>query len=223
MAAINSTQGTMALDRPGNSLRRPGEKRHQYRPQHHRRATRRGPLTKSEIERFKSALLAKRDELLGTLSEIRREVPMMDARDAGPMDSADIASIGQEIDEDHWLLQSESHVLDDIEQALERMRQGTYGFCQECRNPIPRRRLQVIPWARYCVPCAEGLESPQQRTNENERQKWAEECAYRLKELFEPWLKAHDVEGKEFYEYEMNELLDYYDDPLRKSLIESLC
>lgn len=40
-----------------------------------------------------------------------------------------------------------------IEEALERLHQGTYGSCLNCGEPISAKRLSAIPWARYCVNC----------------------------------------------------------------------
>ena len=45
--------------------------------------------------------------------------------------------------------------LEEIEAALARIEAGTYGRCQYCGCPIPRRRLEVRPFARGCVPCSE--------------------------------------------------------------------
>ena len=39
--------------------------------------------------------------------------------------------------------------------ALDRLREGEYGTCIRCEKPIPSRRLQVLPWAKFCVPCQE--------------------------------------------------------------------
>jgi DnaK suppressor protein len=39
--------------------------------------------------------------------------------------------------------------------ALERLQLGEYGFCIRCEKEIPARRLQVVPWAKFCVPCQE--------------------------------------------------------------------
>ncbi len=55
-----------------------------------------------------------------------------------------------------------------IDHALTKMDEGRYGQCEACRRPISVKRLQVVPWARYCVPCAGmresfaqgGIESP---------------------------------------------------------------
>ncbi|MDI3408966.1 TraR/DksA family transcriptional regulator [Streptomyces cavernicola] len=44
-------------------------------------------------------------------------------------------------------------VLADVEAALERMDQGTYGTCHRCERPIAVERLQVVPQARFCGPC----------------------------------------------------------------------
>jgi DnaK suppressor protein len=42
-----------------------------------------------------------------------------------------------------------------VEEALDRVRSGDYGVCLSCDQPIPPKRLQALPWARYCVPCQE--------------------------------------------------------------------
>jgi len=42
-----------------------------------------------------------------------------------------------------------------INEALERIKEGTYGICAECEKPISPKRLQAVPWAKYCVPCQE--------------------------------------------------------------------
>ncbi|QGV81952.1 TraR/DksA family transcriptional regulator [Streptomyces ficellus] len=45
------------------------------------------------------------------------------------------------------------HALKDIDAALARLQQGTYGTCQGCDRPIPVERLEILPYARCCVPC----------------------------------------------------------------------
>ncbi len=44
-----------------------------------------------------------------------------------------------------------------LNSALDRLREGEYGVCTRCNKPIPPRRLQVLPWAKYCVPCHEYI------------------------------------------------------------------
>jgi DnaK suppressor protein len=44
-----------------------------------------------------------------------------------------------------------------LNEALRRLDDGEYGICENCQNAIPARRLEVIPWASFCVPCQEQL------------------------------------------------------------------
>jgi DnaK suppressor protein len=43
--------------------------------------------------------------------------------------------------------------LNQISDALRRIAEGRYGTCERCAGPIPRERLEVLPHARFCVPC----------------------------------------------------------------------
>jgi len=49
-----------------------------------------------------------------------------------------------------------------VEEALDRMRSGDYGICLACEQAIPPKRLQALPWARYCVPCQEAIGTNQE-------------------------------------------------------------
>ena len=44
-----------------------------------------------------------------------------------------------------------------IEEALDRIEAGDYGICLSCEEPIPSKRLQALPWAKYCVSCQQSL------------------------------------------------------------------
>lgn len=50
-------------------------------------------------------------------------------------------------------------VLADVEAALERMGQGTYGICRQCRLPVEPARLRIVPQARYCGRCHQVREA----------------------------------------------------------------
>jgi len=43
-----------------------------------------------------------------------------------------------------------------VDEALERLVSGEYGVCQACEQPIAPKRLQALPWARFCVNCQEN-------------------------------------------------------------------
>lgn len=56
------------------------------------------------------------------------------------------------------LLSSDGDRLEQIEAALEKIADGSYGSCEECGGRIPKARLELIPDTAYCVKCASKLE-----------------------------------------------------------------
>jgi DnaK suppressor protein len=56
------------------------------------------------------------------------------------------------------LAEVESRELASIEQALERMREGSYGTCEGCSGKIPMARLEALPYATYCINCQREIE-----------------------------------------------------------------
>ena len=56
-----------------------------------------------------------------------------------------------------------------VEEALDRVRSGDYGVCLACEQPIPPKRLQALPWARYCVPCQEEIGMNQEEDSQEVR------------------------------------------------------
>src|SRR5438094_10670657 len=44
-----------------------------------------------------------------------------------------------------------------VEEALDRIEAGDFGVCMSCEEPIPTKRLQALPWAKYCVDCQETI------------------------------------------------------------------
>ena len=61
---------------------------------------------------------------------------------------------------DEWLFlrqnRLECELLRELEAALRRLAGGEYGICQGCREPISAKRLEALPWARFCVGCQEA-------------------------------------------------------------------
>jgi DnaK suppressor protein len=78
---------------------------------------------------------------------------------ADPYDTADFAEKSHE----EWLFiqrnSLDTELLRETEAALTRLRDGTYGTCQDCGMPVSRKRLEAVPWTRYCVSCQERHQS----------------------------------------------------------------
>lgn len=71
---------------------------------------------------------------------------------------ADLATDTQELETLDILSEKRTKEIQEIENALERLENGTFGFCLACKDPIPTARLKVLPEARYCLECEEDME-----------------------------------------------------------------
>ena len=74
-----------------------------------------------------------------------------------PSDEGDLSQQHHE----EWIFLNRNTIdmklLREISDALQRIEQGTYGVCLECEEPISVKRLEAVPWARYCVACQEQV------------------------------------------------------------------
>lgn len=68
----------------------------------------------------------------------------------------------------------------------------------------------------------EFVDLPGKAADDKEKQRWAEEHARRLQQRFEQWQKPFGIDGAEYHRYLIEQLRDFYNEPLRKSLIESI-
>lgn len=122
--------------------------------------TSRDRLSPAQIEEFKAMLCAKRNEILGNVTTMELEALRRESSDLSnmPTHMADIGTDNYEIDNILGLMDSERKILMEIDIALSRIENGTYGICEINGEPIPKARLEAIPWARYCIKCAGLIE-----------------------------------------------------------------
>lgn len=113
-------------------------------------------LTSSEIREFQALLLAKRIEILGNVICLEDETLRKQRSDLSslPIHMADMGTDNYEQSLSLELLDSERKVITEIDHALQRIEEGTYGICEVGGETIPKQRLEAIPWARLCVACA---------------------------------------------------------------------
>lgn len=125
-----------------------------------KRETKRKKLSPAEIRKFEAMLLAKRNEILANVTSMESEALRRERSDLSnlPIHMADLGTDNYEIENIIGLMSSERKMLSEIDEALNRIEAGTYGTCEGNGEPIPRARLNAIPWARYCVACATLLE-----------------------------------------------------------------
>ena len=110
----------------------------------------------AETEKIRAALAARRDELQTeydqTLTEIT-ELQRDRLTDSAGDDQADTGTKTFEREQEISLANSILERISQVERALERLDEGSYGWCERCGNPIPVERLAAFPSATLCVTC----------------------------------------------------------------------
>ena len=113
-------------------------------------------LDKKTLQRLKKVLLKEREEIIGEVKQIHES-----SREMGQDGIQDIGDEAANIYNKQILLslsENERVRLQEMDEALDRMENGTYGICEECGGGIGLKRLEVRPVAIYCVPCKTKLE-----------------------------------------------------------------
>jgi len=110
-------------------------------------------LTKKELEKFQNVLLDRRVQIEKNLTGTTLELDDMMGLELN--DEGDHAATSAKSMVDSAILVQQRKELNEIELALDKIRRGTYGICEMCEDPIATARLEVKPFARYCITCRE--------------------------------------------------------------------
>jgi DnaK suppressor protein len=126
------------------------------------------PSVTNEYEPFRKTLLEMRGKLLEEFAATRVPETLVVQTEIGDL----VDQAGDERDRELSLLLTgrEKEKLLAINEALEKLKEGTYGICEECGEKITPGRLKVMPLARSCVNCQQNLEremSLQRRVEED--------------------------------------------------------
>lgn len=115
-------------------------------------------MDKKELAYFKNLLLEKRKEILEELGYIK-DVSENGSEDRFGEDTtysthmADHGTDEQEREKRFYHASRENKFLIYIDEALDRIENGTYGICIGCHQEIPKERLEAVPHTQKCVPC----------------------------------------------------------------------
>jgi YteA family regulatory protein len=109
-------------------------------------------LLLEERERVTAAIQNLHDDHPGSMSEETGEDSVYDNH------LADTATETYDRELDYTLEENSEHVLAEIDAALQRIEDGTYGTCTNCGKPIPRERLEARPYATLCIDCQRDRE-----------------------------------------------------------------
>lgn len=116
-----------------------------------------------DTDRFREALLEERTRVEAAIQNLHDENPGTLSEDAGEETAydnhlADTATETYDRELDYTLEENSEHVLADIDAALKRITEDTYGICTNCGEPIAVERLEALPWATLCIDCKRDRE-----------------------------------------------------------------
>jgi len=122
------------------------------------------PFNSVRLKEFQARLMKIKTILREGMGHLEDNSLKKSGRDASgnlsnlPIHLADAGSDTFEQDFSLGLLEGEDIEAKEIDEALERIDNKTYGICEECSKPIAENRLKVIPYARFCIKCQESAE-----------------------------------------------------------------
>ncbi|MCD5397723.1 TraR/DksA family transcriptional regulator [candidate division NPL-UPA2 bacterium] len=126
-------------------------------------------MKKKEREELKQLLEKERDALLSQIKHLENNSLNKSQREAsGDLSgySFHMADMGTDNFDREFalaLVDSEQKLLYEVNKALQRLREGKFGFCEQCQKLIGRKRLQAVPYARLCIKCGEKKEEEKKR------------------------------------------------------------
>ncbi len=116
-------------------------------------------MDEKRLDHYRNVLLEELRRRSENVRENQLDALEMAAADDGVKDVADMSlqDVSQEIE--YRLSERESQMVADIDQALLRLDEGSYGVCARCGNDIPDARLDALPTARYDAQCQSLIEA----------------------------------------------------------------
>ncbi len=110
-------------------------------------------LSDQDLANFKELLLHVRGVITGDISKLEQDAFGIDGEVGGVDAVADGGSDSYTQAFSLELLQIDEHTLREIDEALERLSEGSFGRCEECESWLLKDRLRAIPYATHCVGC----------------------------------------------------------------------
>src|SRR5579875_1789022 len=109
-------------------------------------------MTKHDLNEFRRLLETKQRELLAGSSD-RAEILIENAAE-------EFDRLQQQLNREVAIrnLDRESKLLKEVQAAMARVEDETFGICLRCEEDIPEKRLKALPWAAYCVSCQETID-----------------------------------------------------------------
>lgn len=121
-------------------------------------------LSKKELKDYKKIILKKKEDALDDLKHITEDTLKKSQKEASGDISgytyhmADVATDNYDREFSLGLASNERKALYELDDALKKIENETFGFCDDCKGPIAKIRLKAVPSARLCIKCQEKRE-----------------------------------------------------------------
>lgn len=128
---------------------------------------RKGAENRERYQVLKGMLESRRQEIQDKLRSLR-ETPPAEIAEVRDPEEQSVHDFVQDVE--LALMQMKAETLDKIDEAIQRLEDGTYGTCAECGGEIAEARLQAVPFASLCLACQEREETRvESKTSDDQR------------------------------------------------------
>jgi len=115
-------------------------------------------MMKQELAKYKKLLIKVREGIAGDISHIAKESLKSQKESSGDLSGysfqmADMASDSYDRELSLNIAGGEQEVVYEIDEALKRIEDGKFGKCISCEKKISQKRLNAVPYAKYCIQC----------------------------------------------------------------------
>lgn len=118
-------------------------------------------MHESDIKYFKDMLLQRKAQIRKNIEDAHKEIQGLSQSEVN--DEIDHATINIDKTIEHAISSQQVKELSEIDYALNKIEEGTYGICEMCEEDIKLPRLKVKPQAKYCIVCRELIEKTPKR------------------------------------------------------------
>ena len=136
-----------------------------------RKSTKRATATSDRYLELRTMLEERRRELMHEVQGRIRDVRAEGNKDRDVYDEGETSEVDIQDDIEFALIQMKTETLQRINEALNRLEEGTYGYCFECGEEIARPRLRALPFAVRCKECEQARENAELRERVLARQR----------------------------------------------------
>jgi len=125
-------------------------------------------LSKEQVKQLRQLLITERAKLAGEIKAIAQDTAKSPREASGDLSAytvhmADMAADTYERELSMNIVSSEQELLYQIDDALKRLDDGSFGICQQCNQPVSMSRLKAVPYASMCISCQRAKEQKHKR------------------------------------------------------------